>query len=78
MSHADQVTKLPKGFKVIAKTKSSKYTIIENRKKIFFWSSISPEVTHTDNGKILLKNFVIKICKIKRNWSSKNQKQLIN
>ena len=32
MSHQDAVTKLPKGFKVIASTKDSKLTIIENTK----------------------------------------------
>jgi GMP synthase (glutamine-hydrolysing) len=31
-------------------------------------------VTHTDKGKILLKNFLFSICKIKKNWSSKHQK----
>ena len=34
MSHADQVTKLPKNFNVIAKSKNSKMCIIENKKKI--------------------------------------------
>ena len=32
MSHQDAVTNLPKGFQVIASTKDSKYTIIENKK----------------------------------------------
>ncbi|MDC6475150.1 glutamine-hydrolyzing GMP synthase, partial [Candidatus Pelagibacter sp.] len=37
-----------------------------------------PEVTHTENGKKLISNFIFLICKIKRNWSSKDQKiQLI-
>jgi len=79
MSHADQVSKLPKDFNVVASTKNSKYTIIENKKKNFFGVQFHPEVTHTNKGKILLKNFVIKICKAKRNWSSKHQKiKLIN
>ena len=33
-----------------------------------------PEVTHTENGKKLINNFIFLICKIKRNWSSKDQK----
>ena len=33
MSHEDAVVKLPKNFKVIASTKNSKLTIIENTKK---------------------------------------------
>ena len=35
MSHQDVVTKIPKGFKIIASTKESKLTIIENIKKKF-------------------------------------------
>ena len=79
MSHADQVSKLPKGFTVVGSTKNSKNTIIENKKKNIFGVQFHPEVTHTNKGKILLKNFVIKICKAKKNWSLKHQKiKLIN
>ncbi len=74
MSHADQVSKLPKGFTVVASTKNSKYTIIENKKKKFYGVQFHPEVTHTERGKILLKNFVLNICKAKKNWSLKHQK----
>ncbi|MDC0616027.1 glutamine-hydrolyzing GMP synthase [Candidatus Pelagibacter sp.] len=79
MSHADQVSKMPKNFKVIASTKNSKFTIIENIKDNFYGVQFHPEVTHTNKGKILLRNFVFLICKIKKNWSSKDQKlRLIN
>ena len=74
MSHADQVSKMPKDFKVVASSKNSKLTIIENIKDNFYGVQFHPEVTHTKNGKILLGNFVFLICKIKRNWSPKDQK----
>jgi len=74
MSHADQVSKMPKGFKVIASTKNSKLTIIENSKDSFYGVQFHPEVTHTQKGKILLRNFLFLICKVKKNWSAKNQK----
>ena len=79
MSHADQVSKMPKNFKIIASTKNSKLTIIENIKENFYGVQFHPEVTHTNKGKILLRNFVFLKCKIKKNWSSKDQKlKLIN
>jgi len=74
MSHADQVSKLPKNFKVIASSINSKLTIIENNKKKFYGVQFHPEVTHTNKGKILLSNFLFLVCKIKKNWSPKDQK----
>ena len=74
MSHADQVSKMPKNFKVIASSKNSKLTIIENSKNRFYGVQFHPEVTHTKKGKILLQNFLFYICKVKKNWSPKDQK----
>ena len=74
MSHADQVSKMPKYFKVVASTKNSKLTIIENSKDKYYGVQFHPEVTHTKKGKILLRNFLFLICKVKKNWSSKDQK----
>ncbi len=74
MSHADQVSRLPKNFSVIASSQNSKFAIIENKTKKFYGVQFHPEVTHTKNGKILLSNFVFFICKIKRNWSSRDKK----
>ena len=74
MSHADQVSRLPKNFKVIASSTNSKFAIVENRLKKFYGIQFHPEVTHTENGKKLISNFIFLICKIKRNWSSKDQK----
>ncbi len=77
MSHADEVIKLAKGFKVIAKTDTSKFSIVENSSMNFYGIQFHPEVTHTEKGKVILKNFIFSICKIKKNWSSKNQKQIL-
>ena len=74
MSHADQVSKLPKTFNVIASSQNSKYAIIENKIKRFYGVQFHPEVTHTENGKKLISNFIFLICKIRRNWSSRDQK----
>tara|TARA_B100001057_G_scaffold404690_1_gene417377 strand:+ start:504 stop:2063 length:1560 start_codon:yes stop_codon:yes gene_type:complete len=75
MSHEDAVDKLPKNFKLIGSTKESKFTIIENTKKKIYGVQFHPEVTHTDKGKQLFKNFLFLICKIKKKWSAKSQKK---
>ena len=74
MSHADQVSKLPKNFKVIASSQNSKFAMVEDKIKKFYGVQFHPEVTHTENGKKILSNFIFLICKINRNWSSKDQK----
>ena len=74
MSHADQVSKLPKNFKVVASTQNSNFAIVENKAQKFCGVQFHPEVTHTENGIKILSNFIFLICKFKKNWSSKDQK----
>ena len=74
MSHSDQVSKLPKNFNVVASSKNSKFAIVENKSKRFYGVQFHPEVTHTENGKKLISNFIFLICRFKKNWSSKDQK----
>ena len=74
MSHEDAVVKLPKNFQIVASTKDSKLTIIENSKNKIYGVQFHPEVTHTENGKQIFKNFLFSICKIRKNWNIKSQK----
>ena len=78
MSHEDAVVKLPRNFKTIASTKDSKLTIIENSKDKIYGVQFHPEVTHTDNGKQIFKNFIFSICKMKKKWNILSQKKKIN
>ena len=75
MSHEDAVIKLPKKFKIIASTTNSNLTIIENTKQKIYGVQFHPEVTHTNNGKQLFKNFIFSICKIKKKWNVYSQKK---
>ena len=75
MSHEDAVVKMPKNFKVIASTKDSKLTIIENPENKIYGVQFHPEVTHTENGKEIFKNFLFSICKIKKSWNIISQKK---
>jgi len=77
MSHQDVVSVMPKGFKKIASSPSSKFAIIANENKKYYGIQFHPEVSHTTNGKILIKNFLFDICKIKKSWNPKNQAKLL-
>ena len=77
MSHQDIVTKIPRGFRKIASTSNSKFAIISNEKKKLYGVQFHPEVTHTKNGTVILKNFAVAICKTKKMWSLKKQKDAI-
>lgn len=72
MSHGDKVVKLPDGFKSIGSTSNTKYAAMEHPQKKFFGLQFHPEVTHTRCGKIILRNFVNKICGCKKLWTTSN------
>jgi len=77
MSHQDVVSVMPKGFKKIASSPNSKFAIIANENKKYYGIQFHPEVTHTINGKILIKNFLFDICKMRKSWNPKNQTKLL-
>ena len=54
-------------------------TIIEKTKSKIYGIQFHPEVTHTDNGKEIFRNFLFSICKIKKKWRViSEKKRLIN
>ena len=72
MSHADSVTKVPTGFSTIAKTDSCEIAAIANLEKKYFGVQFHPEVSHTNDGDFILKNFTYDICGCKRQWTTKH------
>jgi len=72
MSHGDQVTQLPTGFEVIARTENTTIAAMENSQKLFYGVQFHPEVTHTPKGKEILERFVFDICRCKKDWASKD------
>jgi GMP synthase (glutamine-hydrolysing) len=73
MSHGDSVEKLPDGFEVLSSSENCKITSMANSKKSLYGLQFHPEVSHTINGRDMLKNFVFSICKIKEKaWKPKN------
>lgn len=67
MSHFDEVTKVPAGFEVLAKT-SVEIASIANESEEIYAVQFHPEVTHSEYGSKILNNFVFNICKAEKNW----------
>lgn len=72
MSHGDKVTKLPKGFSVIAETESAPIAAMADEKRRFYGIQFHPEVTHTPDGQSILNRFVHDICDCEALWTSAN------
>lgn len=69
MSHGDEAEEIPKGFKVIGHTKSAKAAAIASDEKSIYGIQFHPEVVHTEQGTEILKNFVLKVCGAKQDWT---------
>ena len=84
MSHGDTITAIPEGFEVIGSTKdvknaafwcapgtgSSLFTLHSSLSKGIWAVQFHPEVFHSVQGTLLLKNFVVDICGSRQDWSA--------
>jgi len=69
MSHGDTILKTPSNFKILASTPEVNVAgfVIENENT--FGIQFHPEVYHSTEGMILLKNFAVDICKCSQSWT---------
>lgn len=69
MSHGDTIVNLPEDFEIIASTSDVEAGafVIKNEKT--FGLQFHPEVYHTIEGSVILKNFLIDICECKQDWT---------
>lgn len=68
MSHGDEVRVLPEGFTETARSESNSLAAMENAERHWYAVQFHPEVTHTERGIELFKNF-LHICKVKADWN---------
>ena len=68
MSHGDQVQDLPDNFDLVAATATAPIAAMQHTTKPIYALQFHPEVTHTEDGKTVLDNFIFKVCGSKKDW----------
>ena len=71
MSHGDRVTKLPDGFTVKATSENAPFAVATDEQRRIYTTMFHPEVVHTPQGALLIRNFVLNIAKCKGDWTMK-------
>ncbi len=69
MSHGDTITALPDWFRVIASTEKVRYAAYQAEDGTLYGVQFHPEVFHSEQGRLLLRNFVVDICGSRQDWS---------
>lgn len=73
MSHSDTIKKLPAGFEVIAETDAIPVAAFKAAEDYannpVYGIQFHPEVTHSTDGRQLLKNFITDICGCQQDWT---------
>ncbi|MDD7318290.1 MAG: glutamine-hydrolyzing GMP synthase [Prevotella sp.] len=77
MSHGDTITAIPEGFGCVASTADVEFAAYSNyvqasslNVKPTFAVQFHPEVFHSTQGSLLLKNFVVDVCGSRKEWSA--------
>jgi len=68
MSHGDQVQDIPDEFDLIAATETAPISAMEHINLPIYAIQFHPEVTHTEDGKTILDNFIFGICGASSEW----------
>ena len=71
-SHGDKLTKLPRGFVATGRTENSPYAVIVDLKRSIYGIQFHPEVFHTEHGVAVIRNFLVRVCGARRDWTMRD------
>jgi GMP synthase (glutamine-hydrolysing) len=69
MSHGDTISGLDDSFEILASTESVKVAAYKVKGEETYGIQFHPEVTHSLEGKTILRNFVVHICGCNQDWT---------
>ncbi len=69
MSHTDYVRQIPEGFQINAATEHCPCAAMSDIKRRIYAVQFHPEVTHTEYGRQILRNFLYDICGCSGDWN---------
>jgi len=69
MSHGDTISMIPKDYNIIASTKDVEVAAYSVDNELTFGLQFHPEVYHSKDGHIILKNFLVDICGFSQDWT---------
>ena len=68
MSHGDYMLKVPEGFTLAARSQACPNVAIADEKRRLYGVQFHPEVSHTQHGTAMLRNFLLDICGARGDW----------
>ena len=67
MSHGDRIEACRMVFGALGASSGSPFAVIADEGRRIYGLQFHPEVHHTPNGRSILQNFALKVCRLKRN-----------
>jgi GMP synthase (glutamine-hydrolysing) len=72
MSHGDRITRVPHGFKILARSDNSPVAAMGDPDRGLYGLQFHPEVVHTPQGRQLLRAFVYDVCSCQGGWTPRS------
>ena len=69
MSHSDKIDSVPSGYETYSSTTNTPFVAMQNKANNIYAVQFHPEVSHTEKGLYIFRNFIFGICGLKPNWT---------